>query len=159
MWVYLGATGLVCHPFPFCLWLYIANTYCIFSFFLLSLEYVKDSTLLLWHESEVIEVTNSNTHSESLIQWLSVKRLLRCVYNIDFQHKIGGRKENKSCFFFSQQVSNDNWHFYSAKTKTSLRAGFQWFEVHQEPVLSAAVSQLVATSSYYNNTTIALSQR
>ena len=40
-----------------------------------------------------------------------------------------------------------------------LRAGSQWVEVHEGPVLSAAVSQLVATSSYYYNTTIALSQK
>ena len=58
--------------------------------------------------------------------------------------------------FFLQRLANDNWHFNS--TKTSLRVGCQCFEVHKEPLLLAAVSHLVATSSYYNNTTIALSQ-
>ena len=66
----------------------------------------------------------------------------------------GWKKGKRIPFLFLQQWSNANWHFYS--TKTSLRAGSQWFEVHEERVLSAAVSQLVATSSYYNITTIAL---
>ena len=56
------------------------------------------------------------------------------------------RKGKQILFRLLQQLSNDNWHFYS--TKTSLRASSQWFEV----------SKLVATSSYHNNTTIALLQ-
>ena len=106
-----------------------ANTYCIFAFFFLSLEYDKDSKLLLWLESQAIAVTNSNTYSEPLIQWVSVKRSLRCVNNIYFQHKTDGRKEIKSCISFFATIVNNNWHFYS--TKTSLRAGSQWFEVHE----------------------------
>ena len=46
-----------------------ANTHCIFSFFFLSLEYVNDSKLLLWHECQAIAVINSNTYSDPLIQW------------------------------------------------------------------------------------------
>ena len=57
---------------------------------------------------------------------------------------------------FLETIVDNNWHFYS--TKTRLRAGSQWFEVHEGPVLSAAVSQLVATSCYYGNTAIAFSQ-
>ena len=63
-------------------------------------------------------------------------------------------KKGKQIPFFFATIVDNNWHFYS--TKTSLRAGSQWFEVHEGPVLSAAVSQLVAASSYYNNTTIAV---
>ena len=64
------------------------------------------------------------------------------------------KKANPLSFFAT--IVNNSWHFYS--TKTSLRAGSEWFVVHEGPVLSAAVSQLVATSSCYSNTTIALSQ-
>ena len=99
------------------------NTRCIFSFFFSSIEYDKDSKLLLRHEPQAIAVTNSITYWEPSIDWVSVKRSLRCVNNIDFQNKTGERKENKSCFFFLQRLANDNWHFYS--TKTSLRAGSQ----------------------------------
>ena len=150
--------ALLWHPFPFGPYNYFLRRptpIVSLRFFFLSLEYDKDSKLLLWHESQAIAVTNSNTYSDPLIQWVSVKRSLRCVNNIYFQDKTDGRKEINGVSFFATIVNN-NWHFYS--TKTSLRAGSQWFEVHEGPVLSAAVSQLLATSSYYNNTTIALSQ-
>ena len=51
-----------------------ANTHCIFSLFFSLLEYAKDSKLLLWNESETIAVTNSNTYSDPLIQWVLVKK-------------------------------------------------------------------------------------
>ena len=44
-----------------------ADTYCIFSFFFSLLKYAKDSKLLLWDESQVIAVTNSNTYTDPLI--------------------------------------------------------------------------------------------
>ena len=78
------------------LFLKAVNTHCTFSFFFSSYEHVKDSKLLLWHESQAIAGTNSNS-DPPLIQWVSVKRSLRCVNNIDFQHKTGGRKESESC--------------------------------------------------------------
>ena len=103
VWVSLSAAGL-CFGTLFLLAIELffkeANTYCIFAFFFLSLEYDKDSKLLLWHESQAIAVTNSNTYMDPLIQWVSVRRSLRCVNNIYFQHKTDGRKEIKSCFLF-----------------------------------------------------------
>ena len=70
--------------------------------------------------------------------------------------RVKERKTNPVSFFAT--IVDNNWHFYSGNEDYSLRAGSQRFEVHDGPVLSAAVLQLVATSSYYNNTTIALSQ-
>ena len=94
--LYFGSLSLLGHRVIF----KAANTHCIFSLFFSLLEYAKESKLLLWHESQAIAVTNSNTYSDPLIQWVSVKRSLRCVNNIYFSHKTGGRKENKSCFLF-----------------------------------------------------------
>ena len=75
VWVSLSATGL-CFGTLFLLGHRVifkeANSYCIFAFFFLSLEYDKDSKLLLWHESQAIAVTNSNTYMDPLIQWVSV---------------------------------------------------------------------------------------
>ena len=65
-----------------------------------------------------ISVTNSNTYSDPLIQWVSVERSLRCVNSIDFQppSKLAKeRKTNPVSFFFATIVDN-NWHFYSTKT-------------------------------------------
>ena len=121
--------GFALAPFPFWvikLFLKASNTHCIFSFFSSSLEYNKDLKLLLWHESQAIAVTNSNTYSESLTQWVSVPRGHYGVSAISTSNikRLEERKINPVSF--SQQLSNDIWHFYS--TKTSLRAGSQRFE-------------------------------
>ena len=73
-----------------------------------------------------ISITNSNTYSEPLIQWVSVERLLRCVNTIDFQppsKRAKERKTNLVSFFFATIVDNI-WLFYS--TKTRVRAVSHW---------------------------------
>ena len=70
VWVSLSATGLCFGTLSLLgrrVIFKAANTYCIFSFFFSLLEYAKDSKLLLWDESQVIAVTNSNTYTDPLI--------------------------------------------------------------------------------------------
>ena len=74
--------GFALAPFPFWaieLFFKEANTYCIFAFFFLSLEYDKDSKLLLWHESQAIAVTNSNTYMHGCINSMGVSEEVTAV--------------------------------------------------------------------------------
>ena len=117
------------------------------------------SSVLSFSIARNISITNSNTYSEPLIQWVSLERSLQCVNNIEFQplsKRAKERKTNPVSFFFATIVDN-NCLFIPRRLafEQSLSAEF---EVHEGPLLSAAVSQLVATShpNLIFNTTIAL---
>ena len=109
-----------------------------------------------------IAVTNSNTYSELLIQWVSVERSLWCVNTINFKPPSKRAKEMKTnhVSFFSATFVDNSWHFYS--TKIRLRVVSQcWVRgTWRAYVVGCGFAQLVATRhpNLIFNTTIALSQ-